>query len=176
MSERTTWGDVVAPLVARFDVAAAFNQHSYFNVEGSRALSALLREMARLLDDKVKARAPDFSGNAQASHDRTPEHVIKRLAEVANDIAFHAGVGGMETAGMFVSVLAEHPNLIDGFLRDGAAFLMDKDRFSAEHGCLNFHNQVGGISTPQEARQARTARKMLINAGAKPHRTGRGSE
>ncbi|MCW5695757.1 MAG: hypothetical protein KIS96_03370 [Bauldia sp.] len=43
---------------------------------------------------------------------RTPEQVIARLAEIAEVVAWQAGVGGMELAGMFVSVLARHPELM----------------------------------------------------------------
>lgn len=105
----------------------------------------------------------------------TPQAVIQRIAEAADAVSFQAGVGGMETAGMIVSILAKHPDKIDGFLREGVGFLLDADLFSAEHGCLNFHNQIGGISTPKDARLARQARRLLRQAGAKPPRpTGSG--
>lgn len=104
--------------------------------------------------------------------DRTPEAVIRRIAQVAGGVAFQAGVGGMEIAGMIVSVLAEHPDMIDGFLAGGAGFMIDTDRFGAEHGCLDFHNQKGGISFPQDARLARRARRMLRDAGVTPPHGG----
>lgn len=40
----------------------------------------------------------------------TPEDVIKKIAEIANDVAWQAGVGGLEMAGQFVSVLAAPAN------------------------------------------------------------------
>lgn len=98
----------------------------------------------------------------------SPADVIRRIAQVADAVSFQAGVGGMETAGMIVSVLAKHPELIDGFLTDGPGFLIDNDKFGAEHGCLNFHNQMGGISRPEDARRAHAARRMLLASGAKP--------
>ncbi|WP_242137337.1 hypothetical protein [Sphingomonas sp. TREG-RG-20F-R18-01] len=49
--------------------------------------------------------------------------VIKRIAEVAEALGQAAGVGAMETAGSFVSYLAEHPEDIEPLLRFGASEL-----------------------------------------------------
>lgn len=56
----------------------------------------------------------------------TPEQVIARIAQVADSFSFSAGVGGMETAGQIVSVLAKHPHLTDRFLAQGVGFMIDE--------------------------------------------------
>lgn len=54
----STWKEVVAPLVARFTVAHAFNGRASFNAEGSKEFAKLLTEMARIIDEEIEARKP----------------------------------------------------------------------------------------------------------------------
>lgn len=83
----------------------------------------------------------------------TPEQTIAKIAEIANDVAFHAGVGGMELAGQFVSVLAAHPEKIEAFLSGELSLIDDDDLAHAEHGCLTWHTRTGEIMTPAKLRQ-----------------------
>lgn len=50
-----TWGDMVEPLVARFDVAANFGGDAVHNAYGSAAIAELLRQMSQRLDRSVEA-------------------------------------------------------------------------------------------------------------------------
>lgn len=87
----------------------------------------------------------------------TPEEVIKKIAEIANDVAWQAGVGGLELAGQFVSVLAVHPEMIEGFL-SGDTSIIDSDAlFHAEMGCLSWHAKNGKVVSPEEALAAKAA-------------------
>jgi len=56
-----TWSEAVAPIVAKFEVAAALDMTASWNAVGSRATGKLMKEMARRLDeDAVEAiRARD---------------------------------------------------------------------------------------------------------------------
>lgn len=84
----------------------------------------------------------------------TPEDVIKRIAEAAQAVAFQAGVGGMETAGMFVSVLAAHPEKVAGFLDGSLSIVDDGHLLNAHCGCLSWHATNGQIVTPADYRNA----------------------
>lgn len=53
----TTWRAIVRPICLRLDLFASLDQCYAWNPQGQRALSTLLKEMARLLDDEVKRRA-----------------------------------------------------------------------------------------------------------------------
>lgn len=83
-----------------------------------------------------------------------PEDVIKRLAEVAQDVACQAGVGGMETAGMFVSVLAAHPEKVPAFLDGSLSIVDDAVLLNAHCGCLSWHANNGQVVTPADYRNA----------------------
>jgi len=56
-----TWSEAVAPIVSKFEVAAAFDMTASWNAVGARAVGKLMKEMARRLDeDAVEAiRARD---------------------------------------------------------------------------------------------------------------------
>jgi len=96
----------------------------------------------------------------------TPEQTIRRIAEVANAVAFQAGVGGMEIAGQIVSILARHPERVETFLRDG--WEVEDDFIAhAENGCLTFFNQAGKVITPAElydARQIQNIKRRITRA------------
>lgn len=96
-------------------------------------------------------------------------NLIQWIAEVAAAVGWQAGVGASETAGMIVSCLAARPDLVHRFLKDGSGLLVNGD-IAPDHGCLTFHRLDGTVTTPEELRMARDARKMLLNAGATPHR------
>lgn len=99
--------------------------------------------------------------------DWTPEAVIKHIGEVAVAVGWQAGVGASETAGMIISCLLARPELIDRFLEEGSGLLVSGD-IGPDHGCLTFHRKDGQVTTPEELRMARDARKMLLDAGARP--------
>lgn len=97
----------------------------------------------------------------------TPEQLIEHIANVAKAVGWQAGVGASETAGMIVSCLAAKPELVQRFIDEGSGLLVSGE-IGPEHGCLTFHRLDGNVTTPDELRVARQARKMLLDAGAKP--------
>jgi hypothetical protein len=60
--------------------------------------------------------------------------------------------------------------LVNRFLKDGSGLLVDGE-IGPNSGCLTFHRMDGKVTTPQELRMAREARKMLNAAGARKRRT-----
>jgi hypothetical protein len=49
-----TWTQVVAPLVRRFEVAAAINGQAVWNAKGSAAMAKVITEMATKLDTAIR--------------------------------------------------------------------------------------------------------------------------
>lgn len=92
----------------------------------------------------------------------SPAETIARIAEIAEALAWQAGVGGQETAGGFVSYLAKHPEHVEAFLARGVFELPD-DWF--RNGCLTWYAMNGKVVTPEEARHAVTIKKMKIAGG-----------
>jgi len=90
-----------------------------------------------------------------------PARLIALVANAANEIAWQAGVGGMETAGSIVSYLAAHPEQINPFLA-GEASPVDWPVGWHEQGCLTWQGQDGKIYSPENVRLAR----MTPNARA----------
>lgn len=89
----------------------------------------------------------------------TPKDVIDRIAEVSEGAAWQAGVGACEMAGMIVSVLSEHPDIIGPFLEDGTGTLIDCDLMRWEYGRLTFMGQDGKVHTPDELLEQRRAKQ-----------------
>ena len=79
---------------------------------------------------------------------------IFRIAQVAEAIGKQAGVGASETAGLIISVLYEHPDWIEQFMRDGTGAFIERG-YSAEYGALTFHRIDGTVTTPAQLRIAR---------------------
>ncbi|OJF92074.1 hypothetical protein AX761_21790 [Rhizobium sp. 58] len=52
----SSWKDVVAPLARKFELAHTFNGEAAFNAEGCKAMAALLKQMARIIDEEIEAR------------------------------------------------------------------------------------------------------------------------
>lgn len=112
-----------------------------YNAENCRRIAAAIRT----IDDGATALQAGI--------------VIARIAEAAQTIAYHAGVGGMETAGSIVSYLNEHPDDL-AKLVDGTLSVIDwPDRWHM-HGCLSWHGQDGRVFTPQFARRQNAIREM----------------
>jgi hypothetical protein len=82
--------------------------------------------------------------------------VICKIADVAEAIAFQAGVGGSETAGMIVSYLAKNPDRIEHVLANG---IIDEPDLWV-NGRLSWQGQNGKIITPRQARLARIVSSM----------------
>lgn len=80
------------------------------------------------------------------------KEVIDRIAEVAAAVGSQAAVGGSETAGLIVSVLARNPDQIDRFLQEGTELFID-GTMMPENGLLSWHAMNGTICTPQEMRR-----------------------
>jgi hypothetical protein len=75
---------------------------------------------------------------------------IKFIASVAKAVGWQAGVGGMETAGLIVSYLDEHPEKVAEFFENGSGFLID-NLIRAEDGSLTWHTQgTGEVISPVE--------------------------
>lgn len=53
MSDHTTWAEVMAPHVERFEVAAAFESEIVWNAEGAAAMAKLLKALIRAADRPV---------------------------------------------------------------------------------------------------------------------------
>jgi len=85
--------------------------------------------------------------------------LIQHIAQTASTISAHANIGACELAGAMVSFLAEHPDRITIFLRDGwFEAVGDNDPWA--NGCLTFHRKDGKVTTPQDLRISRTVRDM----------------
>lgn len=54
-----TWVELVAPTVARCEVAAKFGMNAVWNADGADALGKLIRTMAEKLDDAVRRELVD---------------------------------------------------------------------------------------------------------------------
>lgn len=86
---------------------------------------------------------------------------IERIADIAETIAWHAGVGGMETAGAIISYLAEHPDQIETVLFGEGVFATPVGIHEYPgHGRLTWHAVNGKIMDPQTARFARIVKNM----------------
>lgn len=48
------WSELVAPMIARCDLAAKLDMNASWNPDGARALAELLRRMATTLDDEIE--------------------------------------------------------------------------------------------------------------------------
>jgi hypothetical protein len=123
-----------------------------------RAFGASDEACYRWPNDTAEHRACRAAFIAGAVAAATP--VVLRIAEVARAVGWQANVGGMETAGVIVSSLAERPELIERFLAEGTE-LMLAGEIAAEKGSLTFHRVSDGkVTTPQELRSAITVKNM----------------
>ena len=78
--------------------------------------------------------------------------VCAYLARVASDVAWQAGVGGMETAGSFVSFIATNPERAGDFMQGS---LVDLPFPLHTEGCLSWHGSAGKIHNPRDIRADR---------------------
>ncbi len=101
------------------------------------------------------------------------ERIIQCIASVAEAVGEQAGVGGLEMAGMIISVLAADPTLTATFLDDPLEFMLS-DHMRAERGCLTFHRKGDGKVVRPE--QLRTDRAALYRSRIKPVEKQRGDE
>lgn len=76
--------------------------------------------------------------------------IIKRLAEIAEALGHAAGVSAVQTAGSFVSYLAEHPEDIEPLLRFGASELPED---WIHYGCLIWMGADGKLHHPADVRR-----------------------
>ena len=88
--------------------------------------------------------------------------IIAKIGQIAENTGMLAGVGGSETAGMIISCLYERPELIQRFMEEGPSLLVDGE-ILPEKGRLTFHRAFdGAVTTPEELRIARQARRVEI--------------
>lgn len=89
---------------------------------------------------------------------------IVHIAEAADAIAYQAGIGGTETAGMIISYLANNPDKINVFLKEGWIDAVGHDD-PWSSGCLTWHRKGDGkIVSPQERRISQTVRDIVKSA------------
>lgn len=60
----STWTEVMAPHVQRFEVASAVGGSAVYNAEGSKAMAVLIRDMAAKLDRAIAFIEQKGGGNA----------------------------------------------------------------------------------------------------------------
>lgn len=83
----------------------------------------------------------------------SPEALISQISEYSSVAASYAGIGACELAGMLVSVLSTHPELINPFMEDPSKTVMDNiATFQWENGSLSWLAQNGDIVSPAELR------------------------
>ncbi len=98
---------------------------------------------------------------------RGERRAIARLVNVAGDIAWQAGVGGRETAGVIVSYLATSPEEIAPFVA-GDLSLIDFAGDWMRGGCLSWHGADGRVWTPEAAAAAKVERDAALAAQERP--------
>lgn len=82
---------------------------------------------------------------------------IARVAQVSASVGEQAGVGGMETAGSILSFLADYPDWIGAFMKDGYFGL---PRNFDQMGSLTWHGADGKVYSPEYARHHRIVRSL----------------
>jgi hypothetical protein len=83
--------------------------------------------------------------------------LLERIEEVAESVAFQAGVGGIETAGAIVSFLAAHPDWIGAFMARGWLGLPTEIHLK---GNLTWQGSDGKIYGPQDVRISQIVKSM----------------
>lgn len=81
----------------------------------------------------------------------TERATVKRIAQVASEVAAQAGVGASETAGLIVSVLAANPEQTERFMSEGSELFID-GTIRPENGCLTHMAMNGQVVSPTRLR------------------------
>lgn len=81
----------------------------------------------------------------------TERATVKRIAQVASEVAAQAGVGASETAGLIVSVLAANPEQTERFMAEGSELFID-GTIRPENGCLTHMAMNGQVVSPTRLR------------------------
>lgn len=118
-----TWGDAVAPLVRKLEVAAALKQEAVWTAEGTAPFAKLLKEMARTLDedaleairvrDELIEQIVEKNSNLMAIGKnavdaiKTLEANNKRLIEVFGTLIEESGDAGLKSE--FTRLVAPSP-------------------------------------------------------------------
>ena len=79
---------------------------------------------------------------------------VKLIANQADATGQMANVGGCETAGLIVSVIAANPELAADFLANPVGTMIDNQRMTWGCGALTWHAQNGEIVTPKRLRES----------------------
>lgn len=123
-------------------------------------------EMAHIkaMEDKHPTYATSFSTSTDAMRQarailalfapilaETERATVKRIAQVASEVAAQAGVGASETAGLIVSVLAANPEQTERFMAEGSELFID-GTIRPENGCLTHMAMNGQVVSPTRLR------------------------
>ncbi len=85
----------------------------------------------------------------------TERATVKRIAQVASEVAAQAGVGASETAGLIVSVLAANPEQTERFMAEGSELFID-GTIRPENGCLTHMAMNGQVVSPTRLRMMKS--------------------
>lgn len=107
--------------------------------------------------DREEARQEAIAAWKRRAPSNPVGDFIHYVAEVSHAVGFQAGVGGRETAGAIISYLAQHPDKLDAFMKDGV-FGWDTDEW-VTGGCLTWQANDGKVWHPADARAARAAKE-----------------
>lgn len=106
----------------------------------------------------TKAHKEPYLGDAEAAQAlfvpilaETERATVKRIAQVASEVAAQAGVGASETAGLIVSVLAANPEQTERFMAEGSELFID-GTIRPENGCLTHMAMNGQVVSPTRLR------------------------
>lgn len=121
--------------------------------EIERAFNLAARAMQRRFsasgsEEDIEAALSEFFAPILAETERA---TVKRIAQVASEVAAQAGVGASETAGLIVSVLAANPEQTERFMAEGSELFID-GTIRPENGCLTHMAMNGQVVSPTRLR------------------------
>lgn len=121
------------------------------------SISRMVCDSAASIASRIRALA---SSPPPAAGTLKPADTVKRIAEIAEAVAYLSGVGGCETAGAIISYFATHPERVDQLLAEGLVSALGEDGDMWGGGCLTFHRKDGKVVTPQDLRISRQVRDI----------------
>lgn len=117
-------------------------------------MGASLRDRA----GRASPRAPTGLGHPATI--ASAEDFLAKVATLADDFGWQAGVGGMETAGALISYLARFPEKLPAFMADNFDLIGDFPPDWCVQGCLTWHARDGKVMRPEFVRRAKIIKDM----------------